>query len=64
MSGKSQTKIILIITAIFGLLLESAAIVLMVLKKLPFPTVMPVLIIGMFMALAPAIGISKLSKNG
>ena len=63
MSKQQQVRIVLIITAIFGLILESAAVTLMVFKKQPFPTVMPLVIIGMFMAIAPAIGLSVLGKN-
>ena len=63
MSRQQQVRIVLIITGIFGLIFELAAVALMIFMKLPFPSIMPLVVIGMFMALAPAIGLGVLGKK-
>jgi O-antigen ligase len=63
MPRNQPVNFVLICTALFGLALESAAILLLVMKRVPFFMVLPLVIVGMFMAFAPAIAGRKFKKD-
>ena len=62
--GSRKNNRFLIAIAIFGILIELAAVALLASKRITVPFAMPMIIVGMFMAFVPLFAASRRARRG